>query len=124
MQDYFVGSPVIFLEYPDFDEEGKFIHEMYGMDMVVMVGGSFCGHCKKTAPAFNEFAQLLKDKIIIAVIQVDGSDSEKALGQKVGKMANIRGVPSFLMFDSSGKFVKTHDGERTVEGFMNFVDKK
>ena len=121
MDQYFDSKLVYFLEYPDFNREGQFVHSLGGKKMVVMVGGSFCSHCKHTAPTFNDFAKKVKGDVVLAVIQVDGSDSERALGKLIGEMAQIRGIPSFLLFDEEGKYMKKHDGERSVEGFLEFL---
>jgi thiol-disulfide isomerase/thioredoxin len=121
MDEYFDSRAVCFLEYPDITREGQFAYDLDGKKLVVMVGGTFCGHCKHAAPEFNKFAKQVKDKAVAAVVQVDGSDNERALGQVLGEYANISGVPSFLLFDESGKFVKKHDGQRTVEGFLAFL---
>lgn len=133
MDDYFDSKAVIFLEYSDFDNKGQFIHDLQGMNMIVMVGGSFCGHCKHTAPVFNEFVKKcredrefdeFKNTLVHAFVQVDGSDNEKALGVLFKDQFGVSGIPVFLLFDSTGKYIKTHDGARTIKGLTEFCRTK
>ena len=126
MDQYFDSKVVVFLEHSDFDNNMKFVHDLERKKMVVMLGGSFCSHCKHTAPIFNEFAKQIRDNdlnIVPAVVQVDGSlDTEKAIGQRLGQLADVQGIPSFLLFDSDGNYVKKHTGARSVKGFLEFSE--
>lgn len=125
MDEYFDDKAVLFLEATDFDEQGKFIHALKNRPLIVMMGGSFCPHCRHAAPAFNAFAKSVRASkaAVPAVIQVDKSDNEGRLASKLADLfpAVGRGVPCYLKFDASGTFVKTHEGARTREALEAFV---
>lgn len=122
MDSYFTDGNVIFLEVSDFDA-GKFKHNLNKKKLVVMMGGTFCPHCTAAAPAFNSFAEQVKGKVVVGVIQVDGSPAEQQAAQHLAAAhPNIgRGVPSFLLFDANGVFVKAHEGARSVDAWKAFV---
>lgn len=126
MDQYFDSRVVVFLEHSDFDNNMKFVHDLERKKLVIMLGGSFCGHCTHTAPIFNEFAKQVRDNgldVVPAVVQVDGGDTEKALGQRLGQLADVQGIPSFLLFDSNGNYVKKHTGARSLKGLLDFSGK-
>lgn len=122
MESYFTDGNVIFLEVSDF-EGGKFKHDLKKRKLVVMMGGTFCPHCTAAAPAFNSFAEQVKGKVVVGVIQVDGSPSEQQAAQHLASShPNIgRGVPAFLLFDANGEFVKAHEGARSVDAWKALI---
>jgi thiol-disulfide isomerase/thioredoxin len=114
---YFNNAPVYFLEDSDMDQDGKLGTTK---PTLVMIMGSFCGHCNAAAPMFEEFAKK-HPEILTAAVLTDGDASEKALSQRLDKfIPGIRGVPTFVLF-KNGKYVKTHDGPRTVEALAQFA---
>jgi thiol-disulfide isomerase/thioredoxin len=125
MDEYFDDRAVVFLEDDDFDNSGKFVHKLNNRPLIVMMGGSFCPHCRHAAPAFNAFAKAMRksNQAVPAVIQVDKSENEGRLGSRLGSMFPDagRGVPCYLMFSPSGQFVKTHEGPRTQEALEKFA---
>lgn len=127
MEEYFNDEAVVFLEKSDFDDQGRFLHKLPNRPMVVMLGGSFCPHCRHAAPAFNEFAaQAKQEKLCVpAVIQVDKSSGERELGILLGQLfpALGQGVPTYALFGKDGVFIKTHEGDRTKEALIEFAKK-
>jgi thiol-disulfide isomerase/thioredoxin len=125
MDEYFDDKAIVFLEYDDFDSRGRFRHDLKSRPMVVMMGGSFCPHCRHAAPAFNALAKSVRasNSAVPAVIQVDKSENEGKLGSMLGSLfpAAGRGVPCYLLFSPSGEFLKTHEGARTTEALEQFV---
>jgi thiol-disulfide isomerase/thioredoxin len=128
MDAYFDDKNVIFLEDEDFDGQGQFRHNLKGRPLVVMMGGSFCPHCRHAAPAFNEFAKMSRQNraCVPAVIQVDRSENEGRLASKLGALFKeaARGVPCYLMFGPNGKFVRAHEGDRSAAALLEFVNNK
>ena len=120
MKNYFSDENIIFLEDKDFDRNVNFIPKLHNKPLVVMVMGSFCGYCKQVAPIFSQFSKEMPN-VISSVIMIDGSDSEKRLGQRLSKVdPNIEGVPTFMLFNSNGKYVKTHRGGRSIKDLKLF----
>lgn len=125
MEEYFDDKIVIFLESADFDEAGKFRHDLRKRPLVVMMGGVFCPHCRNAAPEFNAFAKAAKanKSAVAAVIQVDKSEDESQLASRLGQLFPevARGVPCFLLFGPNGVFIKTHEGARTQAAMEELV---
>lgn len=114
---YFNNAPVHFLEDGDLDQDGKL---STSKPTLVMIMGSFCGHCNAAAPMYEQFAKQ-HPEILTAAVLTDGDANEKALAQRLDTfIPGIRGVPTFVLF-KNGKYVKTHDGARTVEALAKFV---
>lgn len=86
-----------------------------GKPGIVMMQGSFCGHCQNAKPDFQKFAD--QGKYYAATIQIDGSESEKKLNNRLSKAFGdaYRGVPHYYKIDSSGKFTGHFTGGRTLE---------
>ena len=130
MESYFDNKAVVFLDMNDFHPNGQFKYDLKGKPMLIMVGGSFCGHCTRSAPAFNKFALDLKAEAIqrpnkkaravAAVIPVDGTQSQKDLGRFLGGLHKISGIPVFMLFIAHGEFVRMVP-ERKAEAFHEAV---
>ena len=120
MKNYFSDENIIFLEDQDFNNNMEFKYNLNKKPMLVMVMGSFCGFCKQVAPVFSQFAKEVPD-VVTAVIMIDGDTSEKKLSQRLSKVdSKIEGVPTFMLFDSNGKYSKTHKGGRTIKDLKLF----
>jgi thiol-disulfide isomerase/thioredoxin len=82
--------------------------------VIVMIQGSYCGHCKSAVP---EFLKLANDNdVAVACVQIDSElPSEKAVSN-ITKMndPDFAGVPSYHVFNSNGSFMKVHNGDRTA----------
>lgn len=116
MESYFTSRAVVFLDANDFASAAKFNHKLK-TPMVVMIGASFCPHCTDTAPDFNTFALQNKGKCVAAVVQADGSPAEQMLARKLSDFGKFRGIPSFMLYNKNGEFVKVHN-DRSVESFQ------
>ncbi|XP_041987353.1 protein disulfide-isomerase A5 [Aricia agestis] len=82
----------------------------------VMFYATWCGHCAKVKPTFNDLATKLAGKSVRA-LAVDASESEK-----IADRESIKGLPTFKMY-ASGKLLADYDGERTLEGMFTFCEK-
>lgn len=115
-----INDKVVFLEDSDFDSAGMFKHSQYGKPMVAMLSTSYCPHCIKAVPVLNSLAKNNKN-IIVAVIKADGSAEEKKLAKRMGDLAKVAGVPSFLLFQN-GYYKKLHSGARTEKALKEFAN--
>jgi thiol-disulfide isomerase/thioredoxin len=112
---------VIYLEEEDFTKDGK-LKVLQDKPVVIMLGGNFCSFCKIAKPELQSFAKKM-DKVYPACILIDGSKSEKKLGQKMGKwVPNFKGVPMFVAY-KNGKYHSTHNGDRTAVALIEFSKK-
>ena len=120
----YFDQKIYFLQYDDFELDGKLKHDLKGRYILIMVGGSYCPHCTMTVPeldAFTKNALEQKLNIISGFVQVDGDDTEKQLGRFFGKMYEIKGIPVFLLYGPDGKIVKVNYEDRSRDELMNFV---
>lgn len=113
---------VAYLEIDDFTPNGdlkSYVNQ--GFPAIIMAQGNFCGYCKMAKPAFQDLANA-GNKVVCCSIEIDGEDSEKAAGKLLNKWdKNYKGVPTYLGFNSQGKYVKTHTGGRDKESLEQFV---
>lgn len=114
---------VPYLEDSDFNKDHSLKpHVTQGKPVVVMAQGQFCGFCTKAKPAFEKFAHSSKN-VRGVTLQIDGHPSEKKAGERIGKLdKGYRGVPTYLGFDSNGKYIKTHNGGRDQQSITAFAN--
>jgi len=88
-------------------------------DVLLEFYAPWCGHCKHLAPIFEEVGTSFKDqkdKIVIAKIDATAND--------VDAKYNIQGFPTIKFFAAGAKDTPIdYDGERTVDGFVSFLNK-
>lgn len=120
--DYFNNTGVLFLEGDDFNKDGSFKYSQDGKPMLIMLFGTFCGHCKSTAPVFAQLFNQYKNKIMCAVIQVDGGSSEQQAVAilRASVAPHLSGIPAFLLY-KNGKYQATYSGERTLAALAGFA---
>jgi protein disulfide-isomerase A1 len=75
----------------------------------------WCGHCKKLAPIWDELAEKYKDSDSIVIAKMDSTLNEVP-------MAKVRGFPTLKMFKAGDNAVVDFSGERTLEGFVKFLE--
>ena len=122
----FMEYPVHYLQITDFDDTGKIINPEIlaaGKPTVIMIQAGFCGWCTKAKPAYQEFGNKYQDQAFVTTIQSDGEVAgEKELAKMLKKIdPTFRGFPSYVMYDESGVYKKSHSGGRTVEDIHQFV---
>lgn len=111
---------IAYLEGEDVNDDGSLkVHVGNGLPVLVMVQGNFCGWCTKAKP---EFQNLLGNKsFAVVTVQTDGDGGDKAANAKISKVNKSPGVPSFLLFDRNGRYVQSHDGDRTAKALASFA---
>ena len=124
MTEYF-DKPVAYLEIQDFDKNtGNLINNDIPKDIpvVIMLQSSWCNHCKKAKPKFQEFANATKGHVFCATIQADGErKSENALGEIVKTLkSSFRGFPDYLLY-VNGKRVEKEVTGRDVKNLREFA---
>lgn len=121
----FSGTPVHFLENKDFNNNMKFTQNKEGKPMLLMIMGTFCGHCKESAPMYAKFALRNVDKVMCTGLIIDSSPDEKQLSSRIKSqlVPQLEGIPAFLLFDKNGNYITMYEGPRTVEGLEEFIYK-
>ena len=116
---------IIYLEGNDISKEGTLLpHVMKGKKLaVVMVQGNFCGYCNKAKPDYEKLRELLPSSVCVLTVQIDGEQSDKEASKNISVVNKNPGVPSYLFFDSAGKFLKSHDGGRDAQSLANALKK-
>jgi thiol-disulfide isomerase/thioredoxin len=120
--NYFNENGIVFLEDTDFNDDGSFKYSQRGQPMLLMVFGTFCGHCKDTAPIFAQLYNRYKNTLICAAIQVDGGSSEQGAARLLQRTVapQLSGIPAFLLYENS-QFKALYNGPRTVDSLSEFA---
>lgn len=84
-----------------------------GKPVLIMIQGNFCGYCTKAKPEFQKLRDV--SDFTIATVQIDAGETDKKANAKLSKVASSQGVPAYACFNSSGKFVKMHNGGRDAD---------
>jgi thiol-disulfide isomerase/thioredoxin len=94
-----------------------FANESYKM---VMYGVDWCPHCVKAKPDFESLGatKTIGGKVV-EFAYVNPEKDEKAVEGK-----DIRGYPTFHLYDPQGKLVQEYEGERTAAGVEAFLKSK
>lgn len=119
MEKYFTTKSVVFVDENDFIDPKQIKYKM-DRPLILMVGGSFCPNCTDTAPDFDQFAIKYKKRVICAVLQVDGSPEQQALGRQLTTAHGFNTVPMFLLYNKKGEFVKLQK-ERSEPDFLRLL---
>jgi len=86
-------------------------------DVLVEFYAPWCGHCKKLTPIYEELAKKLSHNKSLVIAKVDATANE------VEGVA-VKGFPTIKFFPGGKKSSPLDfDGERTVEGFMAWLEK-
>jgi thiol-disulfide isomerase/thioredoxin len=80
-------------------------------DKLVLYKAEWCGHCQRFKPAWE---QLKNQNINVSFVEYDADKDRTVI-----KKNNIHGYPTIHY--KKGETVYEYNGERTVEGLMNFV---
>jgi thiol-disulfide isomerase/thioredoxin len=119
----FSGKPVYFLDNKDFDSNMKFTKNKKKLPMLLMIMGTFCGHCKESAPMYASMAEKNSDNILFTAVIIDSpTDDEKQLGKRLKQLEpKLEGIPAFLLFNGNGNYVSMYDGPRDMKSLLNFI---
>lgn len=122
--NYMIGVP--YLQKEDLNNNGS-LKNSNDVPSIVMIQGNFCGFCTKAKPAYQQFGKKYnnlrkngKKVFNVYTAQSDDPDSKEAAGL-ISNIVKINGVPAFVGFDKTGKFVSVYNGERSVKGFEDFA---
>lgn len=111
-----------YLENSDFSQDGKLLVSS-DKPVVILLKADYCGHCKTFKPEFEKAVSLAGDRVNFATIQLDGGDTERELGKRVGQfIPNFQGVPTVVIY-KNGKYTDTYEGPRQAEALVEYLSK-
>ncbi|XP_059618816.1 protein disulfide-isomerase A5 [Phlebotomus argentipes] len=108
-----VGADVVHV--PDANTLDKFL-KRETKPILVMFYAPWCGYCKSLKPEYSAAATELKDKYILAAIDVNRPENSV-----IRKTYNITGFPTLLYYES-GKMRHTFEGENNKAGIVSFME--
>lgn len=85
---------------------------------------SWCGHCKRAAPDYEELAKQYKNDTKVIIAKLDCDKYEDFI-QDFNQFANgpkVPGYPTILLY-INGIYKTSYEGNRTVEDYINFINK-
>lgn len=98
--------------------------------VICMAFADWCGYCKIAKPEYQKVANKIEEMknkqgdvpFYVACIKADGgSEGEQKLAKRLKDiLPGFRGFPHILKFED-GKASAGFEGQRTMEGFMNFM---
>eukprot|EP00168_Porphyra_purpurea_P002339 TRINITY_DN1268_c0_g1_i1.p1 TRINITY_DN1268_c0_g1~~TRINITY_DN1268_c0_g1_i1.p1 ORF type:complete len:501 (+),score=198.74 TRINITY_DN1268_c0_g1_i1:213-1715(+) len=83
--------------------------------VLVKFTAPWCGHCKSTAAPFEEAAQALKGKAVLA-------DVDATVETELATKYEVKGYPTIKLF-ANGEFLTEYSGARDKNGFVKFIER-
>jgi len=84
-------------------------------DVLVEFYAPWCGHCKQLFPIWHELGEKFKDSdnVVIAKIDLTANELEEV---------KVDGFPTIKLFRKEDNKVINYDGERSLDGFIKFIN--
>ncbi|CCH45112.1 putative secreted protein [Wickerhamomyces ciferrii] len=89
-----------------------------GKDSLVDFYASWCGHCKKLAPIYDELADVYKNTKDVQIVKIE-CDQNSATCKQFG----IKGFPTLKFFKNGQDEPIDYNDGRDVESFTKFIGK-
>lgn len=86
-------------------------------DVLVEFYAPWCGHCKQLVPIYDELGEKYKDSESVVIAKMDSTANEL-------EHTKIQSFPTIKMWKKDTNEVVDYNGERTLEGFINFLEGK
>lgn len=86
---------------------------------MLFVFASWCGHCHKFMPIFNELQQQLGSDFPLVSLE----DTELKKNTKLSNSLDVQGFPTIKFFDQRGKIVSDYNKNRDKESILEHICK-
>ena len=87
-------------------------------DVFVMFHASWCGHCKRMMPTWEDLGTQYPSSGDTVIARIDAS-----IYNEIGAEYGLAGYPTLLLFSKNDKRGIKYQGERKVELFKDFIKK-
>lgn len=84
-------------------------------DVLVKFYATWCGHCKKLAPAYKKVAEHFANDARFRIAEINVPENT------VPKKYGVQGFPTIIMFRAGDKKPQRYNGDRTYEDLVKFV---
>ena len=87
-------------------------------DVFVMFHASWCGHCKRMMPTWEDLGTQYPSSGDTVIARIDANEH-----RDIVKDYNVSGYPTLLLFSKNNKKGIEYEGPRKVELFKDFIKK-
>ena len=96
------------------NNDGVYVNNINTPGML-LIHASWCGHCVRFKPTFNELCDDLGSDFICSSIESEEitNDLRTAL--------NFKGFPTIKFFDQNGKIIGEYSGSRNKESILEYI---
>ena len=95
-----------------------YVRNKEGKKGLVVIYADWCGYCQMLAPIWKKFIVEYQDKYNIRALNSDGVN--KMILEKIG----VGGFPTIKYINKEGKIQDNYEGDRNINGFVNYLSKK
>jgi thiol-disulfide isomerase/thioredoxin len=85
---------------------------------ILLVWASWCGHCSRFKPVYNELDQKLNGGFTVLALedtQIENASISNALG--------VQGFPTIKFVDGSGRITADYNGDRSMPDLLDHICK-
>lgn len=83
-----------------------------GKKCLVFFGAPWCGYCVQASTPYKKAADVLGSSFPLCYINCEKYP-------KIGEAFGVKGYPTIMFVNNTGKPYKKYDGLRTMDGFLN-----
>ncbi|CDR47690.1 CYFA0S36e00452g1_1 [Cyberlindnera fabianii] len=87
-----------------------------GKDSLVEFYASWCGHCKKLSPIYDELADVYANTPDVQIVKIECDENRDICSQ-----FGIKGFPTLKLFKKDMSNPVDFDGTRDLDGFIKFI---
>jgi thiol-disulfide isomerase/thioredoxin len=97
-------------------KNGVYINNL-NQPAMLLIWASWCGHCHRFIPNFNEICNKLGDKF--PCLSIESEELNKS--SKLNQALDFKGFPTIKFIDQNGKIIEDYDGDRSKSGILTHI---
>ena len=97
---------------------GKILIKGVSQPGILLVWASWCGHCNRFKPVYNELAQKLG-----AGFEVLALEDTQIANANVTNAIGVQGFPTIKFVDAFGNIVGDYNGDRSMDDLLKHICK-